>query len=207
MPNNAYSGPSATAAPFNQKTVSRHYGFGATKGTVMIGTYAVPAASITTWNDTTIVLTVPLNSATGSNVPQCALQQQAQYGGSNARCGELVVTTADGKISVDTVTLTIGGKAPTHVSATGSVQAAIDAALPGDLIMVDPGVHTELLLMWKPVRLQGVGAVSSVLNANTQPAGKMDPWRAKVDCLFGLSRDGQPLSNGSDVPLPRWRGL
>jgi hypothetical protein len=202
VPNNAYSGPSATGAPFNEKTVSRHYGFGSTKGTVTIGTYAVPAASITTWNDTTIVLTVPLNTATGSNVPQCALQQQAQYGGSNARCGELVVTTADGKISVDTVTLTIGGKAPTHVSATGSVQAAIDAAMPGDLIMVDPGVHTELLLMWKPVRLQGVGAVSSVLNANTQPAGKMDPWRAKVDCLFGLSRDGQPLSNGHDVPNP-----
>jgi hypothetical protein len=30
----------------------------------------------------------------------------------------------------------------------------------------------------------------------------MDPWRAKVDCLFGLSRDGQPLSNGHDVPVP-----
>jgi hypothetical protein len=207
VPNNAYSGPSATGAPFNEKTVTRHYGFGATKGTVMIGTYAVPAANITTWSDTTIVLTVPLNSATGSNVPECALQQQAQYGGSNARCGELVVTTADGKISVDTVTLTIGGKAPTHVSGSQSVQAAIDAALPGDLIMVDPGVHTELLLMWKPVRLQGVGAVSSVLNANTQPAGKMDPWRAKVDCLFGLSRDGQPLSNGSDVPLPGGGGF
>src|SRR2546427_12585905 len=26
--NNAYSGPSATLAPFNQKTVLRHYGFG-----------------------------------------------------------------------------------------------------------------------------------------------------------------------------------
>ena len=31
--NNAYSGPSATAAPFNQKTVTRHYGFGSTQGT------------------------------------------------------------------------------------------------------------------------------------------------------------------------------
>src|SRR5256885_15323629 len=33
--NNAYSGPSATAAPFNQKTVLRHYGFG-TAGTVAL---------------------------------------------------------------------------------------------------------------------------------------------------------------------------
>ena len=31
--NNAYSGPSATTAPFNQKTVTRHYGFGGTQGT------------------------------------------------------------------------------------------------------------------------------------------------------------------------------
>src|SRR2546427_4585509 len=33
--NNAYSGPSATAAPFNQKTVLRHYGFG-TAGTAAL---------------------------------------------------------------------------------------------------------------------------------------------------------------------------
>ena len=31
--NYGYSGPSATAAPYNQKTVTRHYGFGATQGT------------------------------------------------------------------------------------------------------------------------------------------------------------------------------
>ncbi len=35
--------------------------------------------------------------------------------------------------------------------------------------------------MWKPVRLQGVGAASSVINANTHPAGKLDPWRQQVD--------------------------
>ena len=29
VPNYAYSGPSATTAPFNQKTITRHYGFGA----------------------------------------------------------------------------------------------------------------------------------------------------------------------------------
>ena len=44
-----------------------------------------------------------------------------------------------------------------------------------------------MLLMWKPVRLQGVGAASSIINANTHPAGKLDPWRAQVNCLFGLA--------------------
>ena len=59
------------------------------------------------------------------------MQQQAQYGGpgtvggknaqgksnpSNgltyAYCGELVITAGNGKQSIDTVTVTIGGKAP-----------------------------------------------------------------------------------------------
>jgi hypothetical protein len=56
--------------------------------------------------------------------------------------------------------------------------------------------HTELLVMWKPVRLQGVGAASSILNANTHPAGKMDAWRTRVACLFGLAPNGSP--NGYD---------
>src|SRR4029077_6219798 len=56
VPSYGYSGPSATPAPFNQKTVTRPYGFGTTKGTVTIGGVAVPAASITTWTDTQIVL-------------------------------------------------------------------------------------------------------------------------------------------------------
>jgi hypothetical protein len=207
VPNNGYSGPSATSAPFNAKTVSRHYGFGGQKGTVSIGGVTVLPANITTWNDGTIVLTVP------NGIPPCSLQQQAQYGGSAAQCGELVITAATGQQSIDTVTVTVGGKQPTHVNAktgnaTGSggifstIQGAIDAALPGDLIMVDPGVYNELVIMWKPLRLQGVGAASSVINANTQPAGKLVPWRAQISCLFGLALNGQPLNPGADVTFP-----
>ena len=210
VPNYAYSGPSATTAPFNQKTVKRHYGFGTTKGTVTIGGVPVGSNNISTWTDTTITLRVP------GDVPACSIQQQKQYGGlgattasgtvSRAQCGELVITAANGKQSIDAVTVTIGGKTPTHVAASSSIQAAINAAAPGDLIIVDPTVaatggkpaspatHNELLLMWKPVRLQGVGASSSVINANTHPAGKLDPWRAQVACLFGLGPDGTPSS-------------
>ncbi len=193
VPNNAYSGPAATAAPFNQKTVTRHYGFGATQGTGSV-TIGGVAATVTSWSDTSIGVTVP------STVPLCAMQQQAQYGGSQARCGELVVTTGTGVQSIDTVTVTIGGKPPKHVPGDyPTIQGAIDAASPGDLIIVDPGVYQELVLMWKPVRLQGVGAASSVINANTQPAGKLDPWRARVDCLFGLALNGQPVNEGGDI--------
>src|SRR5207237_4255080 len=66
-----------------------------------------------------------------------------------------------------------------------------------DLIIVPPGVYNELLLMWKPVRLQGVGAASSIINAGTHPAGmaKLDPWRRQVGCLFGLALNGTPISD------------
>jgi hypothetical protein len=114
-----------------------------------------------------------------------------------------------GRRSIDSVTVTIGGKPPVHVAPTASIQAAIDAARPGDLLMIDPttqatattaavpAVHQELLLMWKPVRLQGVGAAGSVLNANTHPAGKLDAWRRQVNCLFGLAINGQPMTSGN----------
>jgi hypothetical protein len=206
--NYGYVGPQATSAPFNQKIITRHYSFGGTAGTVTIG--GVNAA-IQSWSDTTIQIAVP------SGVSRCAVQQQAQYGGpgtpgqpatpahglSFASCGELVITAANGKQSIDTVTVTIGGKAPTYLTgtispmtatSTGTLQQTIDAALPGDLIIIPPGTYSEMLLMWKPVRLQGVGAASSTIDANTQPAGKMDPWRRQVACLFGIAIDGTPIS-------------
>jgi Bacterial Ig domain len=185
-PNYGYSGPSASTAPFNLRTVTKHYGFGNTPGTVTIGGVPVPSTSISTWNDTTIVLNVP------AGVPPCAVQQQAIYGGSPAQCGELVITAANGKQSVDTVTVTIGGKAPLPFK--GTIQSMIDSAMPGDLIMIPPGTYNEILIMWKPVRLQGVGATSTIINANTHPAGKLDPWRAKLSCLFGLATNGQPFT-------------
>jgi hypothetical protein len=207
--NYAYAGPSAAAPPFNQKTVTRHYGFGGTAGAVTVGGVN---ATVIGWSDIQITATVPALTAAQST---CAIQQQGQYGGSTARCGELVITTSTGQQSIDAVTVTIGGKAPTHVLASGSIQSAIDAASPGDLIIVDPtcttttgpvactttgavhspSSHNELVLMWKPVRLQGVGAVSSTINANTHPSGLLDPWRHKVDCLFGLAIDGQPYTS------------
>jgi len=50
--------------------------------------------------------------------------------------------------------------------------------------------------MWKPVRLQGVGAASTIINANTHPAGKLlDPWRRHINCLFGLTLQGAPSGN------------
>src|SRR5438045_1764903 len=104
VPNNAYVGPPGTTSPYNQKTIRRHYGFGATTGSVSIG--GVPVTAISSWNDSQIVVTVP------SGVPACDVQQQQVYGGSAAQCGELVITTAattSGTGTVSGVTITNAG--------------------------------------------------------------------------------------------------
>ena len=193
--NYGYSGPATTLSPYNQKTITRHYGFGATQGTGSV-TIGGVTANVTSWSDTTLVVTLP--NTIGTQVPLCSVQQQQQYGGPTgagnfARCGELVITASNGKKSVDAVTVTIGGKAPTRLTAGQSIQSAIDAAKPGDLLIVPPGKYHEVLLMWKPVRLQGVGAASAILDANMHPSGLLlSDWRLKVVCLFGLAPTGVP---------------
>jgi hypothetical protein len=144
--NSAYSGPSANTAPFNAKTISRHYGFGTqclspaagstTCNTLSSVTIGGKSAVIDSWSDQSIEVTVP------TGVANCAIQQQAQYKGLTAQCGQLVITAGNGKQSIDTVTVTIGGKSPTHVGANQTIQGAIDAAAPGDLIIVDPTCMT-----------------------------------------------------------------
>ncbi|MFM0228918.1 choice-of-anchor Q domain-containing protein [Paraburkholderia sediminicola] len=198
VPNHAYNGPAATATPYNQKFVTRHYGFGSRPSTcpalgpcqnVTIG--GVPMNNVA-WSDLTVTGQVPLT------VPNCPLQQRGTTLLNQAKCGELVITAANGKKSIDTVTVTVGGKAPTYVNGenatSNAIQTAIDKATPGDMIVVGPGTYNEMLLMWKPVRLQGVGATAVTVNANTHPSGKLDPWRRQINCLFGDALNGGLIS-------------
>src|SRR5256714_3835374 len=105
VPSNAYAGPSATTSPYNQKTVTRHYGFGpAPAGGCSNGNANAACPNVTiggvplhgvTWTDTLITATTP----PAGSVPACSVQQQAQYGRSAAQCGELVITRADNRKS------------------------------------------------------------------------------------------------------------
>ena len=213
--NPAYSGPGATTPPFNQKTITRHYGFGSTAGTVTIG----GATATCGWSNTSLTCTVPaiaptLDAAgvgstcyngTSNTIPAGQTPPQRDATGAviatnltDYRCGQLVITAANGKKSIDAITVTVAGKPPSYIASENAtenaIQLAIDAAAPGDLIIVGPGTYHENVLMWKPVRLQGVGAGSVTINADAHPAGKMDPWRRQVVCLFGLAINGVPRS-------------
>ncbi|HEY3655539.1 MAG TPA: hypothetical protein VGL34_11260 [Steroidobacteraceae bacterium] len=214
--NPQYAGPSAITAPYNQKTIVRHYGFGTQCTAVGAGcavassvTVAGQAATINSWSDTAIDISVP-------TLPLCSVQQRSLVTNvaspSPAGCGEVVITAGNGKQSIDGITVTVGGNATyvTSASTTSAVgdpdyfgeidknplQYAVDNAKPGDLLIVEAGTYRENLLMWKPVRLQGVGAGAVTINADAHPAGKMDSWRRRVDCLFGLTVQGAP-NNGN----------
>lgn len=162
VPNPDYDGS-------NSSTVQRHYGFG-TQGpqsTVTVG--GVPL-TIDAWNDDMILATVPASGVSS---------------------GQLLVSNAAGTSPLG-VTLTVG--LPNNIAVhqvfpsadpnATPIQDAIDLAGPSDLILVSPGTYNELVVMYKPVRLQGWGAHSTVINARKAPAEKLQRWRDKVSTLL-----------------------
>lgn len=185
--NPAYAGPFATSGPASNPKIMRHYGFGASQGAGKV-TLGGATLVVTGWNDTTITVTVAALPA-----------------GTSTLSGELVITADNGKSTVDAVTVTQEAASPTRVQgASGqTIQAAIDAAKPGDLILVDAGMYNELVLMWKPVRLQGVGAASVIINAAKFPTSKLENWRPLVNAMFGIdTATGNPSAIPQVDPLP-----
>ncbi|MBI5443571.1 MAG: hypothetical protein HY900_20475 [Deltaproteobacteria bacterium] len=141
-------------------TIARDFGFGAATGTVTVGGIR---AAVGSWTDTTIVATVP----------------------AGVTAGQVMVSRGDnGKTTPVGVTLTVGGAAPVVVSQAGGnyskIQEAVDAAPAGSLVTVAPGTYDELVVLWKPLRLQGWGTGSTVINAVKVPAEKLAFWREKV---------------------------
>jgi hypothetical protein len=66
------------------------------------------------------------------------------------------------------------------------IQPAIDAAPNGTLIIINPGSYQENLILYKPVKLQGWGAPSTIID-NTLAIGNFplkDAWNAKFQALM-----------------------
>ncbi|PYU83181.1 MAG: hypothetical protein DMG50_09040 [Acidobacteria bacterium] len=80
VPNYAYTGPSATVAPYNAKTVLRHYGFGATQqnGTLAAGGVTIGGvnAPVSSWSFRTVRRTiVPGSAASAIQRLGCAMRR------------------------------------------------------------------------------------------------------------------------------------
>ncbi|MFA5352831.1 MAG: hypothetical protein WC291_01245 [Thermodesulfovibrionales bacterium] len=161
------------AVPGSQANIIRDYGFGLTQGTVTVGGFPL---TIISWAADQIMATVP----------------------AGAQTGQLMVTRGDnGKASEVGVTLNVLGAAGCtnnviHVTAGQSIQAAIDAAQPGNLIIVHPGTYHENVIMYKNVKLQGSGAGASIsdlnatiIYANPSPAERIQFWHDKVMAVRG----------------------
>jgi hypothetical protein len=169
VPNPAYEGVGGVPP----KTITRDYGFGTAQGTVTIG--GVPITIATGgWSDASI-------SATAAGIPQGAQQ--------------LVVTRADGTSTITGVTVQVGLRSNQANVLTvpgdhATIQAAIDAAGTNDLILVGPnpvddnGVYHEIVIMWKPVQLQGWGEGSVTIDAIKAPFNKLSAWRILAESLL-----------------------
>jgi len=181
-------GPNGVVEP---KLITRDFGFGASIGQVLFvvgaGTAAETVIPVTpgAWTDAQITVSVPpLPVGTAS--------------------ATVLVRRAEGSVSPRGVTLHVGGAAPRLVSATpgkGRIQAAIDAASPGDLITVPPGLYEESVILNKRVRLQGWGAGGTLVNAIKQPTETQQQWRDKVcGILFNESNGAEYLLPGQAMP-------
>lgn len=156
--NPAYDGTTLTTP-----TIERDFGFGATQGTASVTLNGV-ALPVVSWSDSVIEVRVPRT-----------------VGGTNVSTGQLQVTLGNAKSTIEGVTVTVGGVAPKLVPLNGSIQAVVDAAVAGDLILVPPGVYDERVIVDKPVSIQGWGAPSTIINiANASPE-KLQAWRTLVN--------------------------
>jgi large repetitive protein len=171
--------------------VTRDFGFGSTQGSVTVN--GMPL-NITSWATNMITATAPTNVPTG----------------------ELMITRGDNGLTTRIgLTVTIGATVGTVHSVTNSpypahaIQDAIDAANPGDLILVGPGAYDENPIIWKPVRLQGSGAESTFIKGTMNPPERLTAWHATVQQILGTpgtdpftTSDGPGILVMGDVGYP-----
>lgn len=169
--------PAFDATMGTPRTIARDYGFGSVKGSITIDGVRVDDQLITSWTNDAVSLSVPVG-------------------------GQLMITRGDnGQTTQAGITVTIGGPV-VQVAQGGTIQEAINIAQPGDIVMVPPGTYDELVVMWKPVRLQGSGA-STVISAVKAPGEKLLAWRELVNGLINAGSIDLLPSQVAGAALPQ----
>ncbi|MCB9079512.1 MAG: hypothetical protein H6631_18065, partial [Anaerolineaceae bacterium] len=151
-------------------------GFGSTPGSVALG---ITNQNIINWSNTAITVSIPNSQPRGAQ--------------------QLLVTDSAGNISQTGITFHVTGQGggPAYnppIKHVGSgqtyttIQAAIDAANNGDLIIVHPGLYFESPIIYKNIKLQGYGpGVTSIdgrfLGFGAGAVFDTDAWEAKMAAI------------------------
>lgn len=201
VPNPKYCNPAAGACPAGADTVNpfiiRDFGFGASQGSgslMLSGSPALPL-TITGWNNAAITATLPANTPVGAVAGR-----------------QLTVTRDNGLATKAGVTVQVGLRQGATIRRVPlqypTIQAAINAANANDLILVRNGTYAEIVVMWKPVQLQGWGEGSTTINALKAPAEKLEAWRSLVNGLIAGNSvtlaPGQEVGPGQPEPVTLW---
>jgi hypothetical protein len=173
------------------KEAARDYGFGCP---------TVPSA------------TIGGEPMTGLSCGTDALGRETLTGTVQGGGGQLVITRNDnGRSSVNAVTVQVGLRQRSSVVTVpgdfATIQDAIDGAGNNDLILVGPGQYQEMVIMWKPVQLQGWGE-NTVIDAVKAPPESLLEWRQQVEGLVtnGIVTllPGQEQAFGGVEPAALW---
>ena len=164
-----------------------------------VGDYTFPAPP-SSWSDAAITVTIPGDAVA-----------------IGLATGQLTVTRTNGRASLTGVTVTVGepGGMVWRVGPTQRSTVDPGGGRPGgngDLILVDPGTYHENVIVYKPVRIQGAGAWSTVINAMHYPGDALQAWRRSwrsSPIRPASSPDGRPcigLLEGQDEVQPLFLG-
>jgi hypothetical protein len=202
VPNPAYPGGTLgnpSDPPTQPEFINRDFGFGA-NGTVSIGGFTFAGGDILSWNNATIRVLVPDPLPNGLATGQLEV---VRAGGGRTEIG-LTVTVDAGNIGGNIIR--VACNAPLGSSfCSGSIQAAIDIASDGDLILVEPGIYAELPILYKRIKLQGAGAGSTVIWASHFSSGAafanpLVAWREKLAALVASNQIGLLRGQNPDQP-------
>ncbi len=147
--------------------VLRDYGFGSIAGTVTVDGHTLQNVF---WNNAVIIASVP----------------------PGVQSGQLEVTRADnGLSSMLGITLHVGGihiPEVIYISDGETIQPKIDSASANALIILQPGVYKENLFLWKPLKLQGYGPYSTLLQAGPMDPQEQAAWEARLSDLVDTGK-------------------
>lgn len=178
---------------YDQKFISRDYGFGDDTGFVFLENEAGIQLNlqINSWTDGVIVAELSLDPVDDADT--IAFLNAAR---TRDRRFQLTVENALGVqspmgVSVVVGDLALSGSDVIEVTADqgpAAIQDAIDLATYGDLILVGEGVYNEMVILYKPVYLQGAGASSTVINARAVPFEKTEQWKTRINELYAAGQ-------------------